>query len=750
MTLFARWAHFIAHHSTAVIVSWAIAALGLFFIAGFGVGGKGSLEARTETGAPEVGGSDSYFVGNALDDATPEVMKTRIAAQFTGADPLDLNVQARLSASIANIAATDGVALVITPYGGFPGPAFTPANLEDSVDPSVLISATDDSFLIGVMFAPGGDGRPIVDLHSDIKSMFNDGLASLNDIAPDASLHVFSSDLFVTSFSHQLARDLVLGEAIAIPLALIVMVFVFGGFLAASTPIAGAFASIAGGLAVLYAFTFVFKVDDSAQNVVTVLGIGLCVDYGLFFVSRYREEMARARRSSAGTTETRIHALERAMETAGRTVFFSAITVAIAVGGMLFFKPDFLRAFGAAALGVVVTAMLVALSLVPAISFHFGEKLIGRGFLTRVPGVRRILSLTSDVERDEGAFSRLATWVQRRPWLVVAGCVVLLGTLAAPALGIHLRNSQAEMLPKTDADRIYLAEFNDRYPPLAEPGIDLIAEATLAEFSAWSSEIANLDGVERLAEPSMANGMVVSGVFITATDGGSPEAVAVVDAIRALDPPFRLYVGNQAANQRDFIDSIKDGAPLAFGLVIGATFLLLFLMTGSLLVPLKTLLINALSLSASIGVLTWIFQDHHLEGLLRFDSLGGIETYVVVLIVSFGFGLAMDYEVFLLARIKELVDKGVPNNEAVRLGLQRSGRIITSAAAIVVLVFLGFAAGDVLVIKEVGVGLAFAVFLDATVVRMLLVPATMTLLGQWNWWAPKALRGLYRRMSITH
>jgi putative drug exporter of the RND superfamily len=191
------------------------------------------------------------------------------------------------------------------------------------------------------------------------------------------------------------------------------------------------------------------------------------------------------------------------------------------------------------------------------------------------------------------------------------------------------------------------------------------------------------------------------------------------------------------------------GAPWAVGAVVLATFVLLFLMTGSLLVPVKTLLINALSLAASLGVASWIFADGNLESLLGFTSAGGIETYVLVLIVAFGFGLAMDYEVFLLARIKEHVDAGQSNDEAVRRGLQRSGRIITSAAAVIIIVFVGFATGDLLVIKEVGIGLAVAVFLDATLVRMLLVPATMTLLGDWNWWAPAPLRRLHERLSIT-
>ena len=237
---------------------------------------------------------------------------------------------------------------------------------------------------------------------------------------------------------------------------------------------------------------------------------------------------------------------------------------------------------------------------------------------------------------------------------------------------------------------------------------------------------------------------------VDADDAGGPEAVSVVREVRATDSAFDVWVTGQAAGQVDFLDALGERVWWAVGIVVGATLVLLFLMTGSVVVPVKALLTNALSLAASLGVLVWVFQDGHLEGLLDFSSVGGIETYVVALVVAFAFGLAMDYEVFLLARVKELFDAGHPNDEAVRLGLQRSGRIITSAAAIIIVVFAGFVFGDLLVIKEVGFALAVAVLIDATIVRLLLVPATMTLLGRFNWWAPRPLRWVHRRLAITH
>ena len=269
-------------------------------------------------------------------------------------------------------------------------------------------------------------------------------------------------------------------------------------------------------------------------------------------------------------------------------------------------------------------------------------------------------------------------------------------------------------------------------------------------MAAWSAEVAAVDGVAAVDPPAPLGAHVYLGVRLAAADPGGQEATDVVRALRDLEPGFDTWVGGQAANQIDFIEALGQDVWWAVGIVALATFVLLFLMTGSVLIPIKALITNVVSMSAALGVLVWGFQEGHLEGVLGFTSSGGIETYVVALIVAFGFGLAMDYEVFLLSRIKEMHDSGHDDDAAVRLGLQRSGRIITSAAVIIVVVFAGFMLGELLVIKQVGFALAVAVTIDATIVRMLLVPATMTLLGKWNWWAPRPLRAVYRKLAIVH
>ena len=278
----------------------------------------------------------------------------------------------------------------------------------------------------------------------------------------------------------------------------------------------------------------------------------------------------------------------------------------------------------------------------------------------------------------------------------------------------------------------------------------VLAEGPLDQVSQWTDNLAELPGVASVDPPSPLGPYVVVGVRPDSTDAGGLVARTVVEAVRDTDAPFPTWVTGHAANQIDFVQALVDRAWWAAGIVTLGTLVLLFLMTGSVVIPIQALLTNVVSLSATMGVLVWVFQDGHLSGALGFVSTGGIETYVVALIIAFGFGLAMDYEVFLLSRIKELHDAGRTNDDSVRLGLQRSGRIITSAAAIIIVVFTGFVFGQLLVIKEVGFSLAVAVAIDASLVRMLLVPATMTLLGRANWWAPKPLKRLHARFGIVH
>jgi RND superfamily putative drug exporter len=734
----------ITRHPRAVLISWIFAALGMYALATIGVGG-GSLFDRAATGLPTVAGADSTQEYEFRLAHLSETTGPTLTAEFTGASPDDASLATPITALATELAARPGVIAVMWPQGVVPGPEAALAS-GGAVTPDMLASTDANAFLLNIAYAPFADDDAAFSEHEAVASIIAttiDGQAN-----PHPTVRVFSNPLLYNDFTTQIEKDLLAGEAVALPIALLVMVFVFGGFLAASAPLIGAVASIAGGLAVLFAFSYPINLDQSAINVVTVLGIGLSIDYGLLIVSRYREEIARMGDSPAH--DVRAEALAITLTTAGRTVAFSAVTVAISVSGMLVFSAELIRGVGGAAIGVVVMALFSALTLVPALLFLYGHRLARRSLLDRVPGVRRVLRHTADVSNEAGLFSRLAHMVQRRPWTIVGAVTGILLVLASPILDIAVRNSDYQLLPISNERRQVLDGFDARYPALASPQVRVLASATPGELEGWLTQVAAVEGVTRVTEAASSVGMATAGIYTAYPDQAGAEATALVRELRTLDASFPVYLGGQAAIQVDFVDSLAAGAPWALGLVVLATFVLLFLMTGSLLVPVKTLVINALSLGATLGIVSWIFADGHLQGPLQFTTTGGIETYVLVMIMAFGFGLAMDYEVFLLARIKEHIDAGESNDEAVRKGLQRSGRIITSAAAVIVLVFVGFASGQLLVIKEVGIGLAVAVFLDATLVRMLLVPATMTLLGDWNWWAPAPLRRLYDRRGISH
>ncbi len=745
---FARVGRLIARAPRLVVLLAVIGTLGFYALATVGVNGEGLFQ-RVTTGPPLVDGSDSWEVYEAFERTADDTVGPGVTSYVMDVRMDDAAVKEATDEAAARIAEMDLVTTVVSPFGVVTGPAFDPAAASSagSGDPTAgLVDADGTGFLIDVGFTSFGDEDPLP-VHEEVAAIVADAVDQMRATNPDATVATSSNPLVFDDFTAQLEQDLVTGEIIALPAALVVMVFVFGGFLAAATPLTGAIASIAGGLAVLYGFSFLLDLDQSAVNVVTVLGIGLSIDYGLLIVSRFREEIHRL---GGGPREARAEAIEITMATAGRTVTFSGIVVAIAVGGMLLFEPVIMQGIGGAAVGVVTTAMIAALTIVPAVLFLLAPRIAKPGILSRVPGLRRILATTSNVDREEGAFSRLAAWGQRRPWLVVIACVGLLLVLASPVLHLTLRNSDIEALPPGNERREFVTEFREGFPDLGEPAIWIHTLEPADSLDGWLDEVAQVDGVRAVDAPLVRDGETFVGVRLDSTDPSGPEAVDAVTDVRALEAPVEVHVGGVAATQIDFLDAIVEGALLAGGLVVLATLVLLFLMTGSLLVPIKTLVINTLSLAATLGVVTWIFGEGHLEGTLGFSSTGGIETYVAVIIAAFGFGLAMDYEVFLLSRVKEYVDAGEDNDAAVRKGLQRSGRIITSAAAVIVLVFLGFALGELLMIKEVGVGLAFAVLLDATVVRMLLVPATMTLLGDWNWWAPGPLRRLHRRIGLSH
>lgn len=744
--VFARVGRAVAHHPRLTVVAWLVFAVLGYGLAVLGVHGENLFE-RLSTGAPGVPGSESsegFRILDEADDSGPS-----LTLVLDGVDPADPDVATALAPAREDLVAIDGVVSVIDPLA-LPDGAANPAA-------APLVAQDGDGFLVVVELAPDLSPQGQDTALAEVEERLLDIPSDLDAVAPGVTGIVGGTTLIVEAITDQVETDLRTGETIALPIALLIMILVFGGFLAAGMPMVGAVASIAGGLAALLGFSYVLDLDSSVVNIVTVLGLGLSIDWGLLMVSRFREELHHLVDDDGGARSRRrrgdgavLTAIERTMATAGRTVTFSALIVAISIAGLLVFEPPILRAFGAAGVAVIVVAAATALTLVPAMLVLAGRRMIRPSILARIPGLRGLLARTADVQTEEGIFSRLAAWVQRRPWRVLLGSLAVLGILALPLAHLELRNSTTELLPTGSAQREFVETLARDYPAASTPAITVVAQTSLEEATAWAATLEDLDGVSSVDPPSPVDSYVVIGVRPATDDPGDAVARDVVHQVRALDAPFPTWVTGQAASQIDFTAAVVERAPWAVGIVAVTCLILLFLMTGSVVVPVKALITNTISLAASLGVLVWVFQDGHLSGLLDFTPTGGIETYVIALVIAFAFGLAMDYEVFLLSRIKELVDEGVPNDRAVRLGLQRSGRIITSAALIVIVVFAGFVAGELLVIKEVGFSLAVAVLIDATLVRMLLVPATMTILGRANWWAPPFLRRAYRRVSITH
>ncbi len=736
----------IARRPRITVLAWVVAAGACFALASLGVGGETVFE-RLETGAPGVPGSESARGDALIAEASTTGASLTLAVR--GVDPRSTDLSRPMAHLHAGLAAVPGVTSVIDPYVLPDGPASPAA--------APLVAADGDGFLVVVELEHGLAEGPTGEALASVERILRAAPDELSAPGRQVTGRVGGTSLIVEEIRDQVEADLRIGEAVSLPVALVVMVLVFGGFLAAAMPMVGAIASIAAGLGTVYGLSYLMDLDSSVINVVTILSLGLSIDYGLLIVSRFREELHRLvdgddgaavrRRRGDGAVE---EALRATMRTAGRTVAFSALTVAISVAGLVVFEPEILRSFGTAGALVVLVALTTALTLVPAVLRLAGRRLLTPGLVGRIPLVRTVVERTGDVTATEGLFSRLARRVQRHPWVTLLGSLGALAVLALPAADLSLRNSTIELLPTGSDQRAYVEEIARQYPGSAAAAVEVVAAGSVEDVTAWSAGLADLPGVASVDPPSPLGGYVYVGVRPDSPDPGGPVASDVVHAVRAVDAPFAVVVTGQAANQIDFVDALVDRVGWAFGIVAVATLALLFLMTGSVLIPIKALLTNVISLAATVGVLVWAFQDGHLEDVLGFRSTGGIETYVLALVLAFAFGLAMDYEVFLLSRIKEQHDAGLDNDTAVRVGLQRSGRIITSAAAIIIVVFVGFVLGKLLVIKEVGFSLAVAVLIDATLVRMLLVPATMTLLGRANWWAPRPLRRLHKRFGLVH
>jgi len=733
--VFAALGRLTTRHPFVVVALWLALTITSAALAIGGVGGQGIFD-KLEPSEIRVPGSGSEKA-SAILDASAGGSSIRLLVQGVDVATQMAKLAPTMATARTDLAAISGVSTVVDPWSIAPP------------DPRILpfIASDGKGFVIQVVLADGLSGDDERVASDAVTARLRTFGSDVTTAVPGATSIASSSHLIMRDINDVMESDLVRAEAVSLPISLVVMVLVFGGLLAAGMPIIGAIASILGGFGAVLALSYVMKLDSVTVNVVTVIGLGLSIDYGLLMVSRFREELTAAGASLTGGPSRHDPlvqlAVRRTVSTAGRTVAFSALTIATSVLGLLAMSPTILRGIGVAAASVVVLALLSAITLLPAVLTLFGRRFAHVSVLRRVPGFGTLLRLLGDSSKDEGAFSKLARWVQRRSWWIIAGVLILLAIAIVPLGGLQLRNSGIDLLPKGSDQRSYFKTLDASFPYLAAPDAYVVTPTDPgdAALATLSSKIAALDHVKGVDSPiRLKNDHVLLQVRFDLADAGGKDATGVVKGIRGLDSS--LMVAGEAAGELDFAQALLDGLPLAASLVVAATFLMLFLMTGSLLVPLKALITNGISIAASVGIATWIFSSAH--GF----AVTGLESYIVAIAIAFGFGLAMDYEVFLLDRVKELYDTGKSNDEAVRLGLQRSGRIITSAASVIVVVFIGFGSGSLIPIQEIGVTLAIVVVLDSTLVRMLLVPATMTVLGDLNWWAPGPLKRFAHRFAI--
>ena len=537
--------------------------------------------------------------------------------------------------------------------------------------------------------------------------------------------------------SEQITSDLGRAELLALPLLLVLSLLFFRNGRAAAMTLALGMMAILGTFLAMLGINEIHGLSIFALNLVIGLGLGLSVDYSLFMVNRYREEL-----DARGPGR---EAIVATMRSAGRTIAFSSLTVAAALISLVVFPLNFLQSMGIGGATVALVSAAVALTVTPAFFALWGEKL--------QPRSRRSRAADAGAVDAQGRWYRLSRAVMRRPGLVAAVTGALMVALAFPALRAEWTGVDATVLPTSQSARVVADTLQRDYPDAEATPTSVVVSAPRsdgAKVAAYANGLSAIPGVTRVEGPRSLDADTWE-IPVTA-DGRAvlPRAQDVVREIRSAGAPFPVAVGGSAAQFTDQQAGITAGLAPAILLLAGSTLVILWLMTGSIILPVKALIMNALTVGAALGLLTLVFQDGRLEGLLAFTSQGGIESTDFLVVAVLVFGLSTDYGVFLLARIKEARDGGLPDREAVAVGIERTGAIVTAAAILLAVAIGAFVTSEVVFIKQIGFGVAAGVLIDAFVVRALLVPSLMALLGRWNWWAPTPLRLLHRRIGIAH
>jgi RND superfamily putative drug exporter len=700
--MFEKLGHFAVRRKKFAVIAFVISIL----VAG-GVGAQ--VFNRLDSGGYSIASSDSYkvytYIKDTLKESDPAIV-VMVDAKTSVDDP---TVAARAVALEKKMAQEDGVSKTLSYWSAGGAPSLKSSDGEAAY---ILIY---------------GDGEAFSPKSQELGKIFQE---SYDGQVDGFTLYAGGFGVIGNAITEKIAKDLKLSESISIPLTFILLAFVFGALAASAMPlIVGVFA-ILGAFFVLYLLTLFTDVSVYALNLTTGMGLGLGIDYALLMVNRFREELHNGK-----TVE---EAIVTMMTTAGKTVFYSGLTVLVTLMSLVFFPLPFLKSFGYAGVSVVALAVVGALCGLPPILAMVGKKID--------KGVIRKSAITP---KEEGRWAQTARFVMRRPVAVTVLSLIFLGVLAAPLTNATFSQTDSRTLPASNPAAIATAVQAERFPGQTGNPIEIIIPGGVSkqdEVSAYLSAVAKVEGVV-LVNPVQPYQDDLRVTAIHSMLPRTPEAQKLIHDLRDLPSPAGTMIGGVAADYTDSQDGIASTLPLAFGWIAISVLILLFLFTGSVILPIKAIILNVLSLAATMGVLTWVFIDGHLQWLVgSFTVTGSLDTSIVILIAVVVFGLSMDYEVFLLSRIREEHDAGKSNEDAVAIGLQRSARIITAAAVLLAVVFAAFVLSGVTSIKSMGFGVALAVMLDATIVRGLLVPALMRLFGERNWWAPAALQ----RFTIKH
>lgn len=701
--MFEKLGHLIVRRRKAAMITFIVGVLA--------AGAIGSMVfSRLDSGGYSNPNSDSYkvynYINDTLKESDPTVVMVVDAGDTDVSDPAIAQKAAALEAQILKEAdvdrtlsfwssggqdafkSTDGKAAYILVYGK--GNAFSP-----------------ESQKIGKLFQEKYNGT-----FQGLK-LYSGGVSVIGH-----------------ALTEKISNDLKIAEAISIPASFILMLFVFGAFLASAMPLVVGIAAILGAFFILYLFTLFTDVSIYALNLTTGMGLGLGIDYALLIVNRFREELHRGKSVEESIVKT--------LATAGKTVFYSGLTVFVTLLSLTFFPLPFLKSFGYAGISVVALAVAGALFGLPPILATIGHKID--------KGVIRKSAITP---KEDGRWAHTARYVMKRPVAVVLLSFIVLGIMAAPIKNIAFSQTDSRTLPASNPAAIATAIQEERFSGQTGNPVEIIILNGADKGSEVTSYVGKLQGVKGVVAvtPPQINGKDVRIVVYESMLPRTLEAQQMIYDIRALDAPEGALVGGIAADYTDSQDGIANTLPWALGWIALSVFVLIFIFTGSIILPIKAVFLNALSLIATMGALTWVFGEGHLRWLVGdFTVTGTIDTSIAILIAVVVFGLSMDYELFLLSRIREEHLAGKSNIESVAIGLQRSARIITAAALLLAVVFAAFVTSGVTSIKMMGFGVALAVIIDATIIRALLVPALMRLFGERNWWAPKALR----KFTITH